>query len=296
MRAARSIRNTGTVGRTTLKLRKQIERARRMERTRSFYDKMNIDKECVWTHSISKNFEKIQYDMLERTLVPDNIYIVHREQPARTIEYIIGRFIQIDKPDDTHTNFVFEPYWSRMVRQDDKDYPEWKDSKEITHSKSFMRKFLKTGDVRATNPITNKIQYNPYLLVVDKRHIKHDANEGYYDIYDISKHDTFGIVSKHLPTKSPEEICKLLPQHRLELARTFEEFGSKHPGSDDPLSHVMSFLKTGGTRKRTLRRTDVVSEVKRRISTHIPKEDVGFLRNMKFRGRTQKRHHRRRRA
>ena len=235
--------------------------------------------------------------MLERTLVPDNIYIVHREQLGRTMEYIIGRFIQIDNPTETKTVFVFEPYWSRTVRQDPKEYPEWKDSKEITYVKTHMEKFLKSGNIYATNKLTGKTQYNPYLLVVDKREIKHDTNEKYYDIYDTSKYDTFGLFRTYLPTTSPEEICKLLPQHRIELARAIEGIGSKHPGIDDPLLHgVMSFLKTGGTRKRTLRRTDVVSEVKRRISTHIPKEDVGFLRNMKFGGRTRSRHHRRRRS
>lgn len=282
MRAVRSIRPIGTVshddidirppvGRTTLKLRKQIERARRMERTRAFYDKMNIDKECVWTHSISDNFEQINYEQLDTELVPNNIYIIHQHPPGITRNHIIGRFIQSDVLNGK-INYVFEPYWSRIVRFNvSEPYSEWKNSKEITLSTSFMEKFLDKGDIRVTNPITKKTRYNPYLLVVDKRDIKHDANERYYDIYDISKHDTFGLFRKHLPNKSPEEICKRLPQHRLEMARTFEEIGSKHSGSDDPLSHVMSFLKTGGTRKRTLCR-------------------------LKFRGRTQKRHHRRRRS
>jgi len=258
-----------TVGRTTLKLRNKIERARRMARTRDFYDKMNIDKNCVWTHSISDNFDKINYEQLDTELVPNNIYIIHQHRPGITRHHIIGRFISSDVLNGK-THYIFEPYWSRIVRFDDSEsYSQWNDSKEITYVKTHMEKFLDTGNIRVVNPITRKTQYNPYLVVITKADmIEHD----YYYIYDISKHDTFGLFRKHLPTKSPEEICKLLPQHRTELARALEGIGSKHPGIDDPLLHgVMSFLKTGGTRKRTLRRS-------------------------KFGGRTRSRHHRRRRS
>ena len=265
-----------------------------MERMRGFYNEMNKDKKCVWTHSISDNFDKINYEQLDTELVPNNIYIIHQHRHGITMQHIIGRFISSDVLNGK-THYIFEPYWSRIVRFDDSEsYSQWNDSKEETYVKTHMEKFLKSGNIYATNKLTGKTQYNPYLVVITKADmIEHD----YYDIYDASKHDTFGLFRTHLPTTSPEEICKLLPQHRIELARALEGIGSKHPGSDDPLLHsVMSFLKTGGTRKRTLRRTDVVSEVKRRISTHIPKEDVGFLRNMKFGGRTRSRHHRRRRS
>lgn len=131
---------------------------------------------CKWLGSIKENFEKINYDELE----PGKIYIYKRNHTI--VGYWIGRFLGVEHDLSVEEEYlIFDVFWYRLPR----DHNE-------TWEKPQFSSLAEGQSIKIT------------------RDEEHYFSISKCEFFDIEYNDFDNIFSDNLPTKSPQEICKMM--------------------------------------------------------------------------------------
>jgi len=134
---------------------------------------------CKWLGSIKENFTPVPFDELEQ----GKIYIYKLNHISRAVGYWIGRFLDVEYDANSRNHYLsFETFWWRKPRS------------HVNAPWETPLFFLKTQ--------------GEYIEIIEDR--KHPFSIYKCEFFDIESNDYMNIFAENLPTKTPEEICKMM--------------------------------------------------------------------------------------
>jgi hypothetical protein len=134
---------------------------------------------CKWLGSIKEIFTPVPFDELK----PGKIYIYKLNHITRAVGYWIGRFLNVDYDENTRKRYLsFETFWWRKPRN------------HVDAPWETPQFFVKTQGEHIELIEDRKDPFSIYKCV----------------FFDIESNDYMNIFAENLPTKPPEEICKMM--------------------------------------------------------------------------------------